>query len=337
MNGTASVHPSIGSAPENVQDTGSQSLVAERPFVTMARHAAAPIHCLLQGLVMPRTLARILLALSLLTVVACSDDNSAGDVPETLKMGVPPGEADPELLDSAEQVGDLIEEATGIPVEVTQTSDYLGIVEAMRSGLLDIALFSPMPTILAESVANTDTLVVALGSPYTSNIICRPDAGVTELGDIADRSIAFVDPGSTSGNFVPRLMLQEAGLDLDSLDATFAGGHDVAAISVKQGSTDCAAVASLLLPALLDAGAITEDDFDVIAESDTLPISLTIIARDGLSTEVTSKITEQLLESQSPQLLGIARATELVAADEADWSLFYDIAEELDIELEDVE
>jgi phosphonate transport system substrate-binding protein len=287
---------------------------------------------------MNRTIARLLLAFALLATAACSgDDSEAGDIPETLKMGVPPGEADPELLDSAERIGELIEEATGIPVEVTQTSDYLGIVEAMRSGLLDVALFSPMPTILAESVANTDTLVVALGSPYTSNIICSPEAEVTELADIADRSMAFVDPGSTSGNFVPRLMLQEAGVDLDNLDSTFAGGHDVAAISVQQGSTDCAAVASLLLPALLDAGALAEDDFEIIAESETLPISLTIIAREGLSTEVTDKITDQLLETQAPELLEIARATELVAAEDADWTLFYDIAEELDIELADVE
>lgn len=275
----------------------------------------------------------LFLAATLFGLSACSD----GDVPDTLTMGVPPGEADPELLESAERIGDLIAEATGVPVEVTQTSDYLGIVEAMRSGLLDIALFSPMPTILAESVANTETLVVALGAPYTSNIICSPDAGVSELSDISDRSIAFVDPGSTSGNFVPRLMLQEAGVDLASLDSTFAGGHDVAAISVQQGSTDCAAVASLLLPALIEGGALAETDFDVIAESETLPISLTIIAREGLSTEITDQITADLLETQSPELLGIARATELVAAEDADWSLFLDIAEQLDIELEDVE
>jgi len=231
----------------------------------------------------------------------------------------------------------LIEEATGIPVEVTETSDYLGIVEAMRSELLDVALFSPMPTVLAESVADTETLAVVLGAPYTSNIICHPDAEVTELADVADHSMAFVDPGSTSGNFIPRLMLQEAGVDLDSLNSTFAGGHDVAAIGVQRGSTDCAAVASLLLPMLVDSGTISDSDFEVIAESDTLPISLTVIARGGLSDEITEQITDHLIETQAPSLLELSRGAEIVAADDADWTLFYDAAEELDIELEDVE
>lgn len=271
---------------------------------------------------------------------ACSSEDAAARGSESvdvIKFGVPPGEADPEMLDRMQPVADLMAEATGTKVEVTKTSDYLAIVEAMRSGLLDVALFSPLPTVLAQDVAKVDPLVAALGAPYRTNIICHPDAGVEDLADVAEHSIAFVDAGSTSGNYIPRLMLSQAGVDVEELDETFAGGHDVAALSVKQGSTDCAAVASMLLTSLVDSGTLTESDYEVVAESDELPISLVIIARDGLPQEMKSQITDAFLEGQNPEILEIVSATELVDADDADWTVFHDAAAELGIDLTDVE
>jgi phosphonate transport system substrate-binding protein len=295
---------------------------------------------------MPRSSRRLagLVAVGALGLSAlltgCSGGSSAASNdanPDVIKFGVPPGEADPELLDRMQPAADLIAEATGKEVELTKTSDYLAIVEAMRSGLLDVALFSPMPTVLAEKVANVQTLAAALGAPYSTQIICRPDAGVNELADIQDHSFAFVDAGSTSGNYVPRLMLQRAGVDLDTLESTFAGGHDVAALSVKQGSTDCAAVASMLLPTLEESGTISKDDYEVIAESDPLPISTVVIAREGLDPEVTQQIADAFIESEDPAILEISQATEMVPADEADWTIFRDAADELGIDLEEVE
>lgn len=285
---------------------------------------------------MPLLAAGALTAMAILSGCAGSDAAGKEASPTMLKFGVPPGEADPELLDKMQPAADLVAEATGLEVEVTKTSDYLAIVEAMRSGLLDVALFSPMPTVIAQDVAEVDPLVAALGSPYTTNIICRPDAGVEELSDVADHSIAFVDAGSTSGNYVPRLMLKREGADVDDLDETFAGGHDVAALSVKKGSTDCAAVASMLLPTLVESGTIAESDYEVIAESDPIPISLVVIARDGLSEEIKTQITDAFLENQSPEILEISQADELVDADDADWTMFHDAAKELGIDLEDV-
>lgn len=279
-------------------------------------------------------------ALCLALLSGCGSDSADGatdSAPEVIKFGVPPGEADPNLVDKMQPAADLVEESTGIPVEVTKTSDYLAIVEAMRSKLLDVALFSPMPTVLAEDVANVDPLVAALGAPYKTEIICSPDSGVYDLAGVAGHSIAFVDPGSTSGNYIPRLMLKEAGVDVDSQDETFAGGHDVSALSVKQGSTDCAAVASLVLPSLVESGTMSESDYVVVGESDPIPISMVIIARDGLSEKIKSQITDAFVEGQSPEILEISSATELVEADQADWTLFRNAAKELDIDLKDAE
>lgn len=279
-------------------------------------------------------------ALSLAAVLAgcsASSADATDATPETLRLGVPPGEADPEFLDQMQPMADLVEDATGLPVDVTKTSDYLAIVEAMRSNLLDVAMFSPMPTVIARDVGNIEPLAVALGAPYSTYIICRPDAAVDELADIQDKTMAFVDPGSTSGNYIPRLLLQQAGVDLETLDETFAGGHDVSALSVKQGSTDCGAVASMLLPQLIESDTLEESDFEIIAESDPLPISLVIIAREGLDDEIKQQIAEAFIGNTDEAILGVTGAEDLVAPEDADWTIFEEAAAELGVSLEEAE
>ncbi len=263
---------------------------------------------------------------------------AANETPEVLKLGVPPGEADAEYLDMLEPLAGIIEEATGIPVELTETGDYLGIVEAMRSDLIDMAIFSPFPAVLAQKVADVELIAAATGAPYSSLIICSTASGVEELSDIDDETVAFVDPGSTSGNFIPKLVLKEAGVDLDSLNETYAGGHDTAAIAVMQGSADCAGVASQLWDYMVEAGALDESLVTKVAESDPIPISTVVVGREGLSEEIYQQVSEVFVGSSDPEVLQVmGGATEVIDPADADWTIFEDAAKELGVNLEDVE
>ncbi|WP_062312355.1 phosphate/phosphite/phosphonate ABC transporter substrate-binding protein [Demequina rhizosphaerae] len=263
---------------------------------------------------------------------------AANETPEVLKLGVPPGEADAEYLDMLEPLAGIIEEATGIPVELTETGDYLGIVEAMRSDLIDMAIFSPFPAVLAQKVADVELIAAATGAPYSSLIICSTASGVEELSDIDDETVAFVDPGSTSGNFIPKLVLKEAGVDLDGLNETYAGGHDTAAIAVMQGSADCAGVASQLWDYMVEAGALDESLVTKVAESDPIPISTVVVGREGLSEEIYQQVSEVFVGSSDPEVLQVmGGATEVIDPADADWTIFEDAAKELGVNLEDVE
>ncbi len=282
---------------------------------------------------MSRKLCMFLTAAVLPTVTALVGCSGGEAAPDSLKFAVPPGEAS-NTLEEMRPVADVVEAATGLPVELTQTSDYLAVTEAMRSGLVDVALYSPMPTVVSRKVGNVEPVVAALGAPYKSDIICSPDADVDKLGDIAGKSIAFVDPGSTSGNYIPKLMLKNAGVDVEALDATYAGGHDVSALSVKKGSTDCAAVASLVLPDLVKSGTIAESDYELVAESDPIPISLVVVVRGDLDPELKEQIRAAYLDSQAPEVLKVTGATRFVPAEDADWTMFEDAAQQLGINLE---
>jgi len=273
------------------------------------------------------------LALASLLLTGCSSDDTSS--PEVLKMGAPPGEAG-EYKELLPEVASAISDATSIPVEFKETSDYLSVVEAMRSDLIDVAMFSPFAQVLAKSNAGVKPLVVVTGAPYSSVVACSAVSGITDVSGVQDASIAFVDPGSTSGNFIPRLMLAQAGIDVDNLDETFAGGHDSAMLAMGQGSVDCAAVASQMIDYALSEGMLDESDFTIVTESDDIPISLSIGVRDGLSEEIAQNIKATLLEDQTEALLAIVGGTEIIDADDADWTMFRDAAEELGVQLEDV-
>lgn len=290
---------------------------------------------------MKRTRAATVLALvaaigASVALGACGTAPAQTASPAVLRMGVPPVE-DVTLRQKVDAAAEAISKAAGVPVKVTETSDYLGIVEAMRSGLLDIALFSPMPTVIAQDVAKVVPLVAGVGGNFTAAVICRPGAGVTELADVANPTIAFVDPGSTSGNYVPRLLLKRAGVDVTKLKETFTGGNfEAATLAVKQGSTDCAASAPAILNAMTKKGVIQASDYKIIAESEPIPISGVYIARAGLSDELKGKITEGLVTEQPAAAKQAIGAGTLVKADQADWGLFRDAASQLGITLKDV-
>ncbi|MFR9806025.1 phosphate/phosphite/phosphonate ABC transporter substrate-binding protein [Pseudonocardia sp. RS010] len=257
--------------------------------------------------------------------------------PATLKMGLPPGEAAPDLVDRFQPVSDLVAQGAGRPVEVTKTSDYLAIVEAMRSGLLDVAVFSPFPTPLAEQVADVKPLVVAKGTPYNSVFVCRTDRGITTIDDIRGKKVAFVDPGSTSGNYIPKLLLKRAGIDPDTdIQGTYAGGHDSAELAVKQGSVDCAADAGLVYQQMTGKGVINADEQKIVAESEPLPVSIVIIARDGLDPAITDGIVNAFTVQQNPAALEVVSATSFAAAQESDFDLFREAARELGVDLQHV-
>ncbi|WP_181782804.1 phosphate/phosphite/phosphonate ABC transporter substrate-binding protein [Pseudonocardia pini] len=279
------------------------------------------------------------LATAVLAAAGCATPASSADTaaPATLKMGLPPGEAAPDLVDRFQPVADLIAKGAGRPVEVTKTSDYLAIVEAMRSGLLDVAVFSPFPTPLAEEVANVTPLVVAKGTPYNSVFVCRTDRGIESIEDIRGKKVAFVDPGSTSGNYIPKLLLKRAGIDPETdVQGTYAGGHDSAELAVKQGSVDCAADAGMIYRQMTSKGIIDPNVQRIVAESEPLPVSIVIIARDGLDPAITDGIVRSFTTEPNPEALEVASATSFAAAQESDFELFREAARELGVDLQTV-
>jgi phosphonate transport system substrate-binding protein len=176
------------------------------------------------------------------------------------------------------------------------------VIEAMRTGRVDVALYGPFSYVIASSEANATSLVAspnqstgALG--YKSLIITRADSGLDSIESLRGHSMAFADPASTSGNLFPRLILANAAItDVEGFfsETSFSGGHDASLVAVANGQVDAAGVCDTCIQRFYREGLADPADIRVIAESETIPPS-PVAARADLDPALRQQITDVYL------------------------------------------
>src|SRR5207244_11978359 len=111
--------------------------------------------------------------------------------------------------------GQALGKRYGGPVRVTVASDYAAVIEALRNHTADLAFVHPGGYVLASREAKARIVARNLWhgkSTFTSRIYVRKDAGFKSLEDLRGKTIAFVDPASSSGYVYPMVMLMQRGL-----------------------------------------------------------------------------------------------------------------------------
>ncbi len=194
------------------------------------------------------------------------DEEAAGEMPEELVFGfVPSREAD-QLVESADALAAVLEEATGIPTKSFVSSDYAALTEAMASGQAQIGAFGPLGVVRAIETADVEFILQSArfgsftyhtqymtndpdtycldevvqdedGNSYCNGTLDAEEgpAGEDAIALItAETPFAYVDPTSTSGYLIPALQMQNLGVDISAFDF-FAGGHDASVQAVYDG------------------------------------------------------------------------------------------------------
>jgi phosphonate transport system substrate-binding protein len=139
-----------------------------------------------------------------------------------------------------------LRERLGIPVTFVQASDYAGIVQAIASKQIELAIVgaSAYASMYDETGGNVEPLVtnreVDGSMGYYAALFVRADSPYKSLADLKGRSIAYPDPNSTSGYLFPRAFMRQRGLDPDTYFARsgFAGGHNQTVIAVLRKQYD---------------------------------------------------------------------------------------------------
>ncbi|MEV0613800.1 phosphate/phosphite/phosphonate ABC transporter substrate-binding protein [Nonomuraea sp. NPDC050404] len=240
-----------------------------------------------------RKVAAVVLMGALLT--ACgSGEGGAG--PAKLTIGLPPGEDSPEQLLLSDTLRKLFADATGREVEVKRTADYLGVVEAMRGGHVDAALFSPFATVIGMETAPIELLLASKGGTDPASVIVTPkDSGITELAQLKGKTITLVDPASATGNLMPRQKLKEAGLEVErDYKPNYAGSHDAVGAAVNSGKIDAGAMNYIMYHTMLEKGVIDGSKVRVLAETGPVVMGATIVARKELDPAVKKAIQDKL-------------------------------------------
>jgi phosphonate transport system substrate-binding protein len=248
------------------------------------------------------------LAVFLAVMAGLAVITAAAGPAEQLVMAITPSAKPTELFKAGEVFAAELGRKLGVRIKVYMPTDYLGVVEALRNKTTDIAFVHPAGYVFAHREAGAQIVAVDVWhgkTSYTSRIFVRRDAGIKSLEDLRGRTIAFVDPGSTSGYVYPMVMLIKKGLVKNRdpktffKDAVFAGTHEAALLALLNGSVD--AVASFeMAPRQYLRDKERVERLTHIAETEPIP-EAGVIVREGLDPALVKKLFDALMAFNAPE------------------------------------
>ena len=247
-------------------------------------------------------------ALLLALVLLVAGSTSLAAPPTSLHLVLTPSQKPTDLLAAGEDFGRVLGRLVGMPVKVTVASDYAAVVEALRNRTADLAFTHPGGYVLASREAKATIVAKNLWhgkSTFTSRIFVRKDSGIRQLEELRGKTIAFVDPTSSSGYIYPMALLIQRGLvknrDPKSFfrDVVFAGGHDAAMRALVNGHVDAIASFDLAREQYLKDPA-ERARIVFIAETPPIP-EAGIAARDGLDPPTLARVRAALRPFQDYQ------------------------------------
>jgi phosphonate transport system substrate-binding protein len=249
-------------------------------------------------------------------------DIAAQSRPEKLVVGLLPGESPETVLRLNEPLRAYLQKRLGMPVELTVGSSYAATGQALRLGRLDIAYLGPITYILRSRKANLEAFArpshERVGHFFQAVIIVPAASPAKTLADLKDGSVAFGDSNSTSGTWVPRYQLLEAGLAAGrDYTPRHMGSHDNVARAVAAGMVSAGGMAMPVYNRLLKEGKIDPKSVRVLAESPPIPEYMWTF-REGLDPAFKEEIRKAFLEVSDPEMLKVFRAVSFVPCDEAD-------------------
>ncbi len=224
-----------------------------------------------------------------------------------LIMAFTPSRDPAALQGAADAFVALLSQLSGVPVRAQVASDYAGVIEALRSRRVDLAFVHPVGYVLARREAGCDILVRDVWQDrtvYKASFYVRKDSGIRSLQDLRGRTIAFVDPASSSGYIYPMVLLIKNGLvqnrDPKSFfkEALFAGTHDAALRALVQGRV-AAATTFDRAPEVHLKDPAQQAQLVSIADTPDIP-EAGICARPGLPPAQVAAIKRGLLSMKRP-------------------------------------
>ncbi|AZV43494.1 phosphonate ABC transporter substrate-binding protein [Peribacillus asahii] len=294
---------------------------------------------------MKKIVTAILAVICLLSVAACSQTNEANtEKQETIKMGVIPTDDNADVSAMYEPVAEYLEKETGMNVELFLANDYTAVIEAMKNDKIDIARLGAFSYILAADQTKVEPLVAEISKKtgdkfYTSLLITQNDSSIKSIKDLKGKTVAFVDPASSSGNLVPRKWLLDNGIDPDKdlKEVIYSGGHDASVLAVENNKVDAAFVAVNIYEDMKQKEMIKNTV--ILGESEKIPTQ-PIVARSALDAETIEKIRTAFIEmdKNAPEILdSFKEAQGFTSVEDNEYDGLRELAKLLNLDLSKME
>ena len=155
-------------------------------------------------------------------------------------------------------IADCLSKMTGLNFKMEVGTTFAASIEALGAEKAQVGFLNTFSALLAGAKYGVSPALVAVRKYATNDLdpdkalsgqlepfykgqfIANVDSGINSFADLKGKTFCFVDPNSTSGYIVPRIILAANGInpDTDFAATQNAGSHNNVAIAVYKGDCD---------------------------------------------------------------------------------------------------
>ncbi len=182
---------------------------------------------------------------------------------------------DPERLNRLYgKLSDYLKSELGVEVVYRPVTDYAAVVNAFRTGDVDMAWFGGLTGVQARLQVDGAQAILQrdIDEKFRSVFIANVSTGIQPFEDISGlqalkgRTFTFGSESSTSGRLMPQFFMRQAGLSLSDLrgEPGFSGSHDKTIKLVEAGSYEVGALNEQVWEARVRSGEVDTSKVIVI-------------------------------------------------------------------------
>lgn len=264
--------------------------------------------------------------------------HAQGKDPARLRVALLPDENAASIIQNAQPLKRYLEQALRKDIEITVTTDYSSMIEAMRFGRIEVAYFGPFSYVLAKSKApaiEPFAVGVERGSPtYQSVLIATAGGPVKTLADVRGKPFGFGDQASTSSHLAPRAhLLKKYQLDGEKdYRPVHLGTHDAVARAVQAGQVPAGALSKPILDSLITRGIVDGNKLVQLDLSAPIP-NYPMVMQSDLNPALKQAIRTAFLDLKDKDILKSFRVEAFAPTDDQAYDVLRDTASVLRLDL----
>lgn len=240
--------------------------------------------------------------------------NSQQAEKKTFTIAYAPNESTTDSTDARSTLAKDLGKVINMEVKEIQASDYTAIIEALRTGKADMAYMGALAVAMGSERAGVTPIVMKAPNGdkaqavYHSVFVTQKDnSEINSIKDFKGKTIAFVDPDSTSGNLVPTSEIMKAFPDLHLTNekihtngeffeaVSFSGKHQAGLQAVIKGDVDIVPISDQIMASEFKNGNADENAVKVVHSSAAIPAEAMVVSKT-VNEDLKKTLTKFLVE-----------------------------------------
>lgn len=240
--------------------------------------------------------------------------NSQQTEKKTFTIAYAPNESTTDSTDARSTLAKDLGKVINMEVKEIQASDYTAIIEALRTGKADMAYMGALAVAMGAERAGVTPIVMKAPNGdkaqavYHSVFVTQKDNNeINSIKDFKGKTIAFVDPDSTSGNLVPTSEIMKAFPDLHLTNekihtngeffeaVSFSGKHQAGLQAVIKGDVDIVPISDQIMASEFKNGNADENAVKVVHSSAAIPAEAMVVSKT-VNEDLKKTLTKFLVE-----------------------------------------